>query len=101
MPPYAQHVVVRTGMDDWASRIEEEEAGTGVNFVRGLKELVGRGGRFFDVCMVCLVGWLDSFIFGLLLVVHTGDMGHTERERERKRADTGKTLARKTGPYNE
>ena len=52
-----------------------------------------------------LVGWLDSFMFLLLLVVHTGDMGHTQRERERekerKRADTGKTLAQKTGPYNE
>lgn len=65
MPPYAQHVVVKTGMDDWASRIEEEEkeeAGGGVNFARGLKELVGRGGMFFDVCMVWLFGWLVGFV---------------------------------------
>ena len=54
MPPYAQHVVVRTGRDDWGSRIEDEDVsveGTGINFARSLKELVGRGGKFFNVCM--------------------------------------------------
>lgn len=51
MPPYAQHVVVRTGRDDWGSKIEDEDVGvegTAVNFARSLKGLVGRGGRFFD-----------------------------------------------------
>lgn len=59
MPPYAQHVVVRTGRDDWGSRIEDEDEsveGTGMNFARSLKRLVGKGGKFFDVCM--LVGSL-------------------------------------------
>ena len=95
MPPYAQHVVVRTGMDDWASRIEEEEeeekkeeAGRGVNFVRGLKELVGRGGRFFDVCMdlvVWLVGWIRSCFdyYWWYIQVIWG----MEREREREREE--------------
>lgn len=82
MPPYAQHVVVRTGMDDWASRIEEEEAGTGVNFVRGLKELVGRGGRFFDVCMVWLVGWIRSFFYYYWWYIQV--IWGTEIEREKE-----------------
>lgn len=64
MPPYAQHVVVRTGRDDWGSRIEDEvesAEGTGMNFARSLKGLVGRGGRFFDVCM------LEFYVYILLL----------------------------------
>ena len=86
MPPYAQHVVVRTGKDDWASRIEEEEAGTGVNFARGLKELVGRGGRFFDVCMVWLVGWLVGWIRSCFYTTGgTQVIWGAERERERER----------------
>ena len=54
MPPYVQHVVVRTGRDDWGSRIEDEDGsveGIGMNFARSLRGLVGRGGKFFDVCM--------------------------------------------------
>ena len=47
-PPYKQHVVICTGKDDWASRIEKEE---GPNFARGLKELVGPKGEFHDVCL--------------------------------------------------
>ena len=47
MPPYAQHVVIRTGNNDWSSKIEDEP---GVNFARILKTLVGRGGKFHDVC---------------------------------------------------
>ena len=59
MPPYTQHVVVRTGKFDWARKIEDEdedEDGVGdlrVNFARRLKGLVGRGGKFFDVCKLC------------------------------------------------
>ena len=54
MPPYAQHVVIRTGNNDWSSKIEDEPdtMGTdtgGVNFARELKRLVGRGGKFHDV----------------------------------------------------
>lgn len=54
MPPYAQHVVIRTGRTDWSSKIEEEqhtlgeEIGGG-NLAKSLKGLVGRGGEFHDV----------------------------------------------------
>lgn len=47
-PPYRQHVVICTGRDDWASRIEKEE---GPNLAKGLKELVGPKGEFHDVCV--------------------------------------------------
>ena len=63
MPPYAQHVVVRTGRNDWGAKIEDEDysaVGTGMNLARSLKGLVGRGGKFFDVCT------LHSFV---LLIV--------------------------------
>lgn len=78
MPPYAQHVVVRTGRDDWGGKIEEEEAGvlgTGVNLARSLKGLVGRGGRFYDVCMcVC--------VMELCLCFSGGVMGITEQRAD-------------------
>jgi len=48
MAAYAEQVVVCTGKDDWSSRIEEENAGD--NLVADVKELVGRGGKFADVC---------------------------------------------------
>lgn len=54
MPPYAQHVVIRTGRADWSSRIEDEVAtlGEGIgggNLAKSLKALVGRGGKYHDV----------------------------------------------------
>lgn len=49
MPPYTQHVVIRTGKNDWSSKIEDEDT-RGVNFARELKRMVGRGGRLNDVC---------------------------------------------------
>lgn len=45
-PPYNQHVVIGTGRDDWASRIEKEE---GPNLAKGLKELLGLNGEFHHV----------------------------------------------------
>ena len=57
-PPYAQHVVIRTGKSDWSKKIEDEPDGVGggVNFARELKKLVGRGGKFHDVRMyLCYV----------------------------------------------
>lgn len=54
MPPYAQHVVIRTGRTDWSSKIEEEghtlgkEIGGG-NLAASLKGLVGKGGKYHDV----------------------------------------------------
>ena len=58
MPPYAQHVVIRTGKDDWSKRIEDETSRLesdvqgdlgGGNMAKQLKELVGKGGKYHDV----------------------------------------------------
>ena len=54
MPPYARHVVIKTGRNDWSSKIEDEsdtlgEQIGGGNLARSLKALVGRGGSFHDV----------------------------------------------------
>lgn len=54
MPPYAQHVVVRTGRQDWNSKIEDEphtldETIGGGNIARNLKDLLGKGGELHDV----------------------------------------------------
>jgi hypothetical protein len=49
MAAYAEHVLISTGKDDWTSRIEEE-AGAG-NIAQSLKGLLGRGGKFCDVCV--------------------------------------------------
>ena len=60
MPPYTQHVVIRTGKSDWSSKIEDEpdRVGGGVNFARELKMLTGRGGRFHDVRIyLCYLLW--------------------------------------------
>lgn len=46
MAGYAEHVLVCTGQDDWASRIEEEHSGD--NLAADLKELFGRGGKYRD-----------------------------------------------------
>jgi hypothetical protein len=47
MSGYAEQVLVCTGQDDWASRIEEESGGD--NLAADLKELFGRGGTYTDV----------------------------------------------------
>ena len=47
MAAYAEQVLVCTGKDDWASRIEEENSGD--NLAADLKELMGRGGVYSDV----------------------------------------------------
>ena len=54
MPPYAQHVVIRSGRSDWSSRIENDKHTLGPGFgggnlARSLKDLVGRGGKYHDV----------------------------------------------------
>ncbi|RAK99358.1 sucrase/ferredoxin-like domain-containing protein [Aspergillus ibericus CBS 121593] len=49
MAAYAQQLLVCTGQRDWTSRIEED--GQGQNWgelVRGLKRLLGRGGKYAD-----------------------------------------------------
>lgn len=50
MAAYAQQMVICTGQRDWASRIENDGENTGWGeLVRGLKRLLGRGGRYADV----------------------------------------------------
>lgn len=44
---YAEQVLVCTGRDDWASKIEDESGGD--NLAADLKELFGRGGVYSDV----------------------------------------------------
>jgi hypothetical protein len=49
MAAYSEHVILCTGQEDWHSNIEQDEGATG-KFVRGLKGVIGKGGRGFDVC---------------------------------------------------
>jgi hypothetical protein len=58
MAGYAEHVLVCTGQDDWASRIEEENSGD--NLAADLKELFGRGGKYRDVSVINLDSELSS-----------------------------------------
>lgn len=46
VPPYTQHVVISTGRDDWASRIETEKE---PNLAKALRKLVGPNGEFHHV----------------------------------------------------
>lgn len=50
MAAYAQQLLICTGQRDWTSRIEDDgkEQGWG-EITRGLKRLMGRGGRYADV----------------------------------------------------
>ncbi|KAL1959381.1 hypothetical protein VTO42DRAFT_2184 [Malbranchea cinnamomea] len=49
MAPYSQQVLIATGQGDWRSRIEEDGMDEGWGMLaRGLKGLVGRGGKFAD-----------------------------------------------------
>ncbi|ORY04870.1 Sucrase/ferredoxin-like-domain-containing protein [Clohesyomyces aquaticus] len=47
VPKYATHVVICSEKDDWTSRIEDEATLEG-DVVRGLKGLIGKGGKYFD-----------------------------------------------------
>lgn len=49
---YAHHVLIRTGRDWWKNKIEDEgmEGVTGgPNFAKSLQQLVGKGGKFYNV----------------------------------------------------
>ncbi|KAF9892163.1 hypothetical protein FE257_002569 [Aspergillus nanangensis] len=49
MAAYAQQILVCTGQNDWTSRIENDgENQNWGDLVRGLKRLMGRGGRYAD-----------------------------------------------------
>lgn len=49
MAAYAEQVLISTGRNDWKSKIEDEEEGADGAFVRQLKGLLGKGGKFSDV----------------------------------------------------
>ncbi|MCJ1401422.1 hypothetical protein MMC11_004635 [Xylographa trunciseda] len=51
-PPYAQHIVICTGRDDWPSRIENDED---PNLAKELKGLIGPKGQFHDPSRPILV----------------------------------------------
>lgn len=75
--PYAEQVLVCTGKDDWASRVEEDEgADGGGDVLRGFKALFGRGGRFSDV------GHFFLFLFFFLLALVCGCLCVAVGERE-------------------
>ncbi|OJD13301.1 hypothetical protein AJ78_06225 [Emergomyces pasteurianus Ep9510] len=49
MAPYSHQVLILTGQPDWRSRIEEDGVEEGWGMLgRGLKGLIGRGGRYAD-----------------------------------------------------
>jgi hypothetical protein len=48
MAAFSEQVLICTGKDDWLSRIEEENSGD--NLAADIKELLGRGGVYSDVC---------------------------------------------------
>ncbi len=53
MAPYSEQVLICTGKLDWKSRIEDENDGD--NLAADLKELLGRGGIYRDVCLSFLL----------------------------------------------
>ena len=73
MPPYAQHVIIKTGRSNWSSKIEDEphtlgEQIGGGNLARTLKALLGRGGSLHDVSKSAIrlrtggLSWLGGII---------------------------------------
>lgn len=51
MAAYAEQVLISTGRDDWKSKIEDDEGTPATELVRQLKGLMGRGGKYSDVCL--------------------------------------------------
>lgn len=50
MAGYSQQVLIATGQPDWRSRIEEDGVDEEWGMLgRGLKGLIGRGGKYSDV----------------------------------------------------
>ena len=59
VPRHSKHLVVHTGRDDWASRIEDDEEEP--NIAKELKALLGPKGEFYEVCASCSI---TLFVFG-------------------------------------
>ncbi|KAF2742933.1 hypothetical protein M011DRAFT_411675 [Sporormia fimetaria CBS 119925] len=47
MAAYTEQLFICTGRNDWTSRVEDEPSSAG-DFVRGVKGIIGRGGKAFD-----------------------------------------------------
>lgn len=47
MATYDAHVIVRSGRSDWPSKIEDDE---GLPEVKLLRQMLGRGGKYANVC---------------------------------------------------
>jgi hypothetical protein len=63
MAGYSQQVIIATGQSDWRSRIEEDGVNEGWGILgRGLKGLVGRGGKYSDVRISSLRAYLIACI---------------------------------------
>lgn len=57
MVAYSQQVLISTGQSDWTSRIEEDGVSKSWgSLARGLKGLLGRGGKYADVCEWSMCG---------------------------------------------
>lgn len=70
MAPYSQHVVISTGKSDWTSRIEHDGHGTPWGeFGRQLKAMLGRGGKYSDVCRYALSVAAWNAVFHVLFGV--------------------------------
>ena len=66
MAAYAQQLLICTGQDNWTSRIEDDGQGKGWGrLARGMKKLIGRGGRYADVYLFLLPA---SFCFLPVLI---------------------------------
>lgn len=78
MPPYARHVLVRTGRHDWWRRIEDEEGG---NFARSLKALVGPGGKLHNVCILFEALFKGFLTLGYVLFLGQGRSGELIQAR--------------------
>ena len=53
MAAYTQHVLICTEQSNWTSRIENDGEGKSWGeFARGLRKLMGRGGRYADVWFI-------------------------------------------------
>lgn len=69
MAAYTQQLLICTGQSDWTSRIEDDGQGTGWGALsRGCKKLLGRGGKYADVCI--LFGQISSFHFSRILYLY-------------------------------
>jgi hypothetical protein len=69
MAVYTEQVLVCTGREDWKSRIEDEEGEHG-EFVRQLRALLSRGGKFCDVSLIPKIHHAPPVSFPIRVSMH-------------------------------